>query len=295
MDNQNKNPILPLITAVIVATLVIFGICTYQLRVTDVAIVTTFGKSQVTDTPGLHFRFPWPVQKVHRYDRRNQLLVGAIKETVTRDNINIITQHFTTWNLSDPLMFFSRVGNFGEAESILKSLIESKKESVFRNYNLSDFISTDPVGLKLDAIETELLRNVKKQAADSYGIAIHTIGLSQISLHESNTESVLNRMKQEQSKIAAEIRSEGEKEAKIIRDNASSRKAQELAKAEAEAKKIRGDAVIKAAEQYDKFQEDLDFAIFLRKLDALEETMKTKTTIILDPKTAPYDLLKFEQ
>ena len=56
-----------------------------------------------------------------------------------------------------------------------------------------------------------------------------------------------------------------------------------------------GEALIKAAEQFEEFKDDLDFAIFLRKLDALEETTRTKTTLVLDPGTPPYDLLRFDK
>lgn len=284
----------PFIIAMLLVLLIITVMCAYQLKSTEVAIITTFGKPKLITNPGLHPRLPWPMQRIVRLDRRVRLFTGSPRETMTRDNTNLIISLWATWSIAEPLLYFNSVGSKHEAESILKSLIESKQEAVIRGHDFVDFLSTDSNKVKFERIEEEILSAVQKQALNTYGIGIDFIGLAQLNLNESATASVFERMKQEQVKIVAEIRSEGEKESKIIRDNADSLKAQKLAQSEAEAKRIRGQAMIKAAEQYDEFKEDLDFAIFLRKLDALEETMKTKTTIILDPKTPPYDLLQLE-
>ncbi len=286
---------IPTIIACLVAILFMFILCGYQLRISETVIATTLGKPKLVDQPGLHWKFPWPIQKITRYDNRKQLLKLNLRETVTNDNTNLIVELFCTWNIHEPLLFFNSVGNFFEAESILKSLIASERESVFRRHSMLDIVKLGKADETLSNIENELLAGVNQKSQSIYGIKIDFIGIAQINLHESNTQSIFDKMIQEQEKLAAEIQSEGTKNAKIIRDNANNQKAQKLAKAEAQAKRIRGDALIKAAEQYDKFNEDLEFAVFLRKLDALEETMKTKTTIILDPDTPPYDLLKYGQ
>ncbi len=284
----------PLIISLLILGLVTLTMMMYQLRLTEVAVVTTLGKPKVITEPGLHARLPWPLQKIVRFDRRNQLLNGSAREIITQDNINLIVENFTLWKIADPLLFYNSIGSIYEAEGILKNLIDSKQESIVRAHPLSDFIAYGNQVSRLSEIESEILSQATDQAGKTYGIAIEFVGFSRLSLPEANTASVIERMKQEQAKLAAGIRSEAEKEAKIIKDNAESQRQQKLAQAEAEAKRIRGEALIKAAEQYDKFNEDLDFAIFLRKLDALEETMKTKTTVILDPQVPPFDLLQSE-
>ncbi len=284
---------IPTLFAFIVAILFVLALCAYQLRISESAVATTLGNLKLVDQPGLHWRLPWPIQKIIRYDNRKQLLKLNPRETVTSDNINLIVELFCTWNINDPILFYNSVGNFLEAESILKSLIASERESIFRRHSMLDIVRLGKADETLSTIENELQTSVGKKSRTIYGVNIDFIGIAQLNLHESNTQSIFNKMIQEQEKLAAEIRSESKKNAKIIRDNANNMKAQKLAKSEAEAKRIRGEALIKAAEQYEKFNEDLDFAIFLRKLDALEETMKTKTTIILDPETPPYDLLKY--
>lgn len=292
METQPKRSKLSLVFAGVIGILFLVLIFTYQLRVSELAVVTTLGKPAVVTRPGLHWRLPWPAQKVVRFDKRRQLYEGISKETSTRDNVNLIVKLFATWSVAEPLQFFSSVGSLYEAETILKSVIESHQETLIRTRSFAEFLASANGASGLAEIESELRERIDQQTKKTYGIAIHFVGISQLGLPENNTTSVLERMKQEQAEVASRIRAEGEKEAKIMKDNASSLKAQKLARAEADAKRIRGDALIKAAEQYEKFNEDLEFAMFLRKLDALEETMKTKTTIILDPTTPPYDLLK---
>jgi len=293
MNTQSRQSIFTVGAAVAIGVLVLFAMCSFQLRVTEQAVVTTLGRSEVVPTPGFHWRFPWPVQKVVRFDRRKQLFVGAPTEITTRDNITLIVTVFASWEIADLQLYFNRVGEMYKAESYLRSVLDSQQGTIIRSHALDDFVTTDGDSSGLEMIEAELLDAVRRQAADTLGIAVGYVGIAQINLHPSNTASVFDRMKQEQAKITAEIRSESEKRAKIIRDNAESDKAQRLAAAEADAKIIQGEANIEAAKQYQVFEQDVEFAIFLRNLDALEETMKTNTTLIIDPSSPLFDLFKF--
>ena len=51
-----------------------------------------------------------------------------------------------------------------------------------------------------------------------------------------------------------------------------------------------GDAA--AAEYYEVFDKNPDLAMFLRKLEVLESTLKEKATVVLSADTEPFDLLK---
>ena len=54
-----------------------------------------------------------------------------------------------------------------------------------------------------------------------------------------------------------------------------------------------GDA--QAAEYYKAFEQQEELAMFLRKLEILEETLQEKATVVLGPDTQPFDLLKGEE
>ncbi|MCM8529735.1 MAG: SPFH domain-containing protein [Lentisphaeraceae bacterium] len=274
--------------------IVLTVMCTFQLKVDEVAVVTTFGSPQAINKPGLYFRWPWPVQKLIKIDSRKQLFQGRERETMTKDNINIIVKLFVVWsvNSTDPLEFYKKVGEGAkDAERQIGSLVESKQETVIRSYLLSDFLNSTG-GSKISKIESELKQAINDVTSEKYGLTVHKVALTKISLHEKNSESVLARMKQEQSKIAAEIRSTAEKEAQLKRNEADTRRAEILAAAEAESKQVRDEVRVKSAELFANNQKDQDFAAFLRQLDALKEIMKTQTTAFLSPDVPPFDLFK---
>jgi modulator of FtsH protease HflC len=99
-------------------------------------------------------------------------------------------------------------------------------------------------------------------------------------------------MRAERSRLAESYRAQGEGEANKIRAEAESERDRIIAKAEAEAKRIMGEGDALAARYYTVFSENEELAIFLRKLDALEETLKEKTTAVLHTNMAPFDLLE---
>ena len=63
-------------------------------------------------------------------------------------------------------------------------------------------------------------------------------------------------------------------------------------KAEGEAKGIRGEGDRAAAEYYAVFGQAPELAAFLRKLESLRAMVTEKTTLVLDTRTAPFDLLQ---
>ena len=64
-----------------------------------------------------------------------------------------------------------------------------------------------------------------------------------------------------------------------------------LARAEARAKTIAGQADAEASKALAVFKESPELAIYLMKLKSLESTLKERSTLILDDRTPPYDML----
>ena len=138
---------------------------------------------------------------------------------------------------------------------------------------------------------------MNKVTRAKYGIIIHKTAITRLSLHEKNSESVLARMKQEQGKIAAEIRSKAEKEAQLKKNEADEKRSKILASAEAEAKKIKDGVLVKSTELFTQRQEDQEFASFLRQLNAIKEIIKadSKTTIFVNPDIKPWDVFRVDK
>jgi modulator of FtsH protease HflC len=291
-----KSNKLTIIIGIVTLALVLVVMCTYQLKVDKVAIVTSLGKPKVISQPGLYFRLPWPAQKLVKLDRRRQLLSIPERDTVTDDDINLIVKMFVSWSLAEgdenALKFYSSIGESAEdAERNLKELVESNQEVIIRKYKLADFLGSGG-NTKNEEIERELKVLVNKKTLEKYGIVIHQVSISRLSLHEKNSASVLKKMQEEQLKKAVSITSLAMKNSKIKKNSANEEAAKLIASAEADAKKTRAEVLVKSTELFEKYQNDQDFALFMRKLDAIRETTNSKTTFLINPTIPPFDLFK---
>src|SRR3954464_3584089 len=92
----------------------IFGalLFTFQVRQTEVALVTTFGKptrdintNPDKPEPGLYFKMPWPIQKVQKFDKRIQNFEDNFGETQTRDGKNVLVSVYVGWTITNPKLF----------------------------------------------------------------------------------------------------------------------------------------------------------------------------------------------
>ena len=263
------------------------------VRVGEAAVVTTFGRPvSVIQAPGLYARWPWPVQRVHAMDARIQCMEGAFEETYTMDHRNLVVMAYAGWRVKDPLKFLQSVGSAQQAEQNLEGLIRHYKNGVFGRHVFSDFVNTNRAALRFEAVEREILDSVRPEAEARYGMEVVLVGIRKIALPESITANVFERMKSERKVIEDRILSEGEAEAIRIRAEAGRRRDELLARAEARAKGIRAEGAAEAARQYAVFEKNPELAIFLRKLDALEEILKDKAVVVLGEENAPFDLFR---
>jgi membrane protease subunit HflC len=299
---KKRNPLTITIGAVLLVVFIALLFC-YQVRKSEVAVVTTFGKP--TGKPetelGLHFKWPWPIQKVHKLDQRIQNFDGKFEETLTSDGFNLMVMTYVGWRIHDPAAFFPKFTRgdgdtevtIREAERILEEVVRSAKNEVVGQHPFSDFISTDETKLKFGAIENEILDKVQQRvAANSYGMEIKFLGVKKLGLPESVTQNVFQRMQSERQVLISKIENEGKEEASKIRSSAQRESAKLLADAEADATRIRGLGEAEAAKSFAVFQKNPDLANLILKLNALEMTLKEKATLVVDPTTPPFDLLK---
>lgn len=278
----------------IVAAILLVAVFSFQLPETQCAVVTTFGRPEVVGKPGLHFRWPYPFQRVYTFDRRVRCFSGGegkLEETMTKDGHNILIGIYVTYRIKDVKVFFTSLENMTKAESQLNSLMRGAKNAAFGKYDFNQIVNTDSKKMKLGEIQDDILAKLRKDAA-SYGLEIISVGINTINVPKTISEKVFDRMIAERKKESDRIIAEGDKKAETIKIKADRERAQILAKAEAQALKTRAEADAKAAEYYKVFGDDPELAEFLRKLDALRKVMKGRTTLVVDTATPPFDLLK---
>lgn len=292
---KSKKPWATIILGLIVAAIFLTVIFSYQVEDRETALVVT--TSKVSDTPvgpGWHFRWPYPIQKIVKFDNRYRIFdgnVGKLEETLTKDSHNVIVGIFTIYSIKDPVTFYRKLVDITNAEENLNTWMRSVKTETFGRYDFNQLVNVDPAKMKLSLMEKEMTEHLG-QITTPYGIEIKMVGIKAINIPESVTSKVFDRMKSERQAEAEIYRSQGAAEAKIIRNNADTDASNVLAEAEAEAQKIRAKGDAEAAQFYAAFKQDPKLASFLRKLEALKKVMRDKTTLIIDTNTAPFDVLK---
>lgn len=289
---MKKNPLNMTIGALLI---VIFGLVMFlfQVRVSEVAVVTTFGRpTRPITEPGLYFK--WPVQRVHKIDNRIHNFESKFEEIFTPDGFNLLVMVYAGWQVSDPAIFFPRFGggSINDAEKALESLIRSAKNEVMGKHPFSDFISTDATKLKFTVAEQEILTKVQEQlAANKYGIEVKFVGIKRLGLPESVTQRVFERMESERQVLVSRIEAEGSSLAERIRADANREAAKLISDAEAQAIRIRGEGEADAAKSFSVLNQDPALAMFLQRLTGLEMFLRERTTLILDQNTGPLELL----
>lgn len=283
-----------ILLGVIVAAILLVAVFSFQLNQTESAVVTTFGRPTQVTEPGLHFRWPFPFQRIYRFDHRIRCFeggAGKLEETMTADGQNILVGIYVNYKISDAKQFFVTMENLTKAEADLNSWMRGFKNAAFGQYRFNQVINVDPKQMKLNEIQDKIRVDLAKRASE-FGMEVVSVGINTINVPKSISEKVFERMIQERQRAAAERLAEGDREAKNIRIKADSRKAILLADAEAAAKEIRAKGDAEAAQYYAVFKQNPELAEFLRKLDSLRSVMKNRTTLVLDTDVAPFNLFK---
>jgi len=287
-----RNTASTVFVAILVTILGLYFI-SFQVRQTESALVTTFGKPtrQITE-PDWYFKWPPPVQRVYKFDSRARVLEAEIGETTTKGAVPIIVNTYVVWRIAEPLKFFNAVGTVMEAEKKLRSQISDTQNSVIGEHYFSEFVNSDPEKIRFAEIEARMHADLKAAVMDDYGIAVDAVGIKQLKVSEDVSEDVFERMRAERKRKTEAIIAQGKAEAVRIRTDTDSKKAELLAAAEARAKAIRGSGDAEAAAFYKLLEEDPQLAMFLRDIEAVKKILEQRSTVVLSTDTEPFRLLE---
>jgi membrane protease subunit HflC len=290
---MKRNPVTVLVGAVILLIFVLL-LFLFQVRTTEVAVVTTFGKVSHTAEAGPHFRWPWPIQSVHKFDQRIHSFESKFEQVLTADVNNLLLSVYVGWQINDATVFLTRFnGDVGKAEASLEGLIRNASSGVTGRHAFSHFISTDEKELKFVEIEREMQSRIAADCqALTNGLKIAFLGIKRLGLPEGVTKLVFERMQSEREVKVSQIQGEGMTQASAIRTRADAESAKLLAEADAQATRILGEGEKEAAKSFEVFKQEPDLAVFLLKLKSLDQFLQSRTTLILDNHTPPLDLLQ---
>lgn len=284
---MKRLPLPAMITALVLIVILVFYAITYQVRFSESVVKVRLGRpvGDPISKPGLKFKWPPPIETVRHYDVRLRMLDTPETEIKTADGQNIIVGCFAIWKIADPLLFYQRVPVERTAEEKLRARVNESRAKVIGQHAWADFVNLDSELIERNwkQIEKEMLDAAAGGILTDYGVKLERIGIWRISLPEEATQSVQKSMIQERNRMAARYREEGESIKQAIIARAQSQSDQVMAFTERKAKEIEGAGVRAAQRVFEQIPEqDADFFIWLRWLDALESSLKTKTTIFID-------------
>jgi membrane protease subunit HflC len=272
---------------------VLFGINLVFFRVNEwqQVIVTQFGEpKRIIKEPGLFFKLPDPIQKVHRFNKWLLDYNSKPESIYTKDKQILLLNNYARWRIIEPLVFLQALRTQAEGLFRLDDIIYSELRRELGQHNLSEVISTS---------REELMRLVtarSDKAARVYGIEVLDVRIKRADLPSENEAAVYERMRAERSREAKAYRSEGEEQALKIRAEADLEAAEIMAEAYEKSQKFRGEGDGEALATYAKaYRGAEDFYKFSRTLEAYEKSLGEKTVIVQPSNSDFFKYLKGKQ
>lgn len=267
------------IGALILGIVMVLSMVTFTVDQTNQAVVVRMGEPvRVVKEPGLHFKLPFPVETVHKFERRLLEYDSAPAQIYTKDKKNLIVDNYARWRIVDPLAFLKTVRTEAGALSRLDDIVYAVLREELGRHTLSEVVAKN---------RESIMRTVTEKcdrAAEKLGIEVVDVRIKRADLPKENERYVFDRMRAERHKIANQYRSEGEEMALKIRAQTDLEKRQILAEAYRKAEEIKGEGDAEASRIYaEAYRKDPEFYAFIRSLQAYDAVMDSSTVLVLPP------------
>ncbi len=284
------------------------------MDVGEFAYVTRFGEQVAIhdggSDAGLHLKLPWPIDSVLRVDRRLQAFDLPAVEALTRDPANrtvdktLALDAVVAWRVPDAAAadkFVRTVGTPEQARRVLAPRINGRLANVISTRPLDDLVSVEPDQAKIDARANALRAAMIGSGTDDlritlreeYGIELVDLRVRRFGYPEAVRSSIHERIRSERArkvadyesegrKLAADILSTADRDARTIEAEAKAKRQLLEGKADTEADRIRNEA----------HAQDREFYTFLQKLKAYQTLLsETKDVLLLSTKNELFDML----
>ncbi len=304
-----------LVFAVIFIALLFLKATVYTLDETEQSIILQFGKpvGEPIKDAGLHFKLPYPIQEVLKFEKRFLEWDGDAKQIPTSEKTYIWVDTFARWRIADPLKFYQRVTNEMAAQSRLDDIINSAMRAfvsenplieMVRNSNRELMSSIEQQGgptsiVKIKKVEfgrekiSQLILIRAQESMAEFGIELLDVRIKRVNYSQQVRLKVYERMISERHRIAEKFRSEGQGQKAEV-DGKRQKELQRItSEGYRQAQEIKGRADAEAITIYAAaYGRDPEFYSFLQTLESYEATLKGNTTLILDTKSEFLKYLK---
>ena len=270
------------IIALVVAVAVVLFAASSMVFVVDqrhMAVLSSHGDRPSTLlSPGLHVKFPPPLQTVTLVDNRIQSLDAPDEDRyVTSDKTDLLVNPVVKFRVTDPLKLLAETkGDIQSLPDRLALLSRSALGDAFGKFSLSDALA------KQGAVADEA-RGAMDKGAASLGVSVVDVQLTRIDFPAAMTDSVFKRMIAAREQAAADERAKGAAEANQIKADAVTQQQAVLADGNSQAQTIRGEGDARAAEiAAEAFGKDPQFYQFYQSMQAYRKTFKPGDLIVVD-------------
>ncbi|MCL2373902.1 MAG: protease modulator HflC [Treponema sp.] len=266
---------------------------TFTVREGSAVLVSRFGRIvDVHTQAGLHFKLPWPIDRIITYDARNHYMDSGHIETMTNDMINIVLQTYLVWNIHDVQRFHNSVGDYAAAQRHLNGIVSNAKNGVLGNFTLSNLVSTNPDDVMLDEIRAAIEQEVALSAMGNFGIEVQALRFRRLALPHANILSVFEQMIADRQRHVSRYLTEGERDAAIIISEAEAQAAEIIAQGRLEASMIEAETERLVNEIYgEAYDRNPQLFAFLMNLIALENSVNPDTVIIMRASESPFGVI----
>ncbi|MDE0102568.1 MAG: protease modulator HflC [Bryobacterales bacterium] len=271
--------------------------CVYVIDEAQQGVLTHFGRiSPPVRQPGLHVKFPWPVSKIYKVDRRVHNLRSPAQELITDDQKNVLVNGYMLWRVADPIRYVEAIRTEPNAIGRLQDLYLSGAGIVVSNKARDAFVSLGLDHEDLRVASEEIRGTIQPIAEEEYGIDVMKVGIVEYTLPVENRASVVERMIAERGRIAARYRSEGEEQAIRVEALAISEHEKIMATAHAQATQILGEAEADAMRVLgDAYRRHPEFYRFVRALDSYDTIIDKNTSLLLPADSELFRYLDSQQ
>ncbi|HUK00721.1 MAG TPA: protease modulator HflC [Steroidobacteraceae bacterium] len=285
---MNPRLLLPLV--LVIALLAVISSCMFSVGEGELALRTEFGAILNADySPGLHFKYPWPLDQVVRFDKRILTQSHPGETFLTNDNRALIVDFYIKWRVQDPKLYFESTGaSESSAGERISDIVKDNLKSVVAQRTLQQIVTAERT-----ALTDQMLAGAERNVA-ALGVRLIDVRVQRIDLPDEVAARVYQKMQQYFAKIANQLRSEGASSAMSIRAAVVRQQTEIVSNAQRDALRVQGAADAQATDIYARaYASNPEFYAFYRSLQAYRNSLgKDNDVFVLSPDSEFFRYMK---
>ena len=280
------------IVALVVLVVALLFVASSTLLVVDqrhqAVVYSRNGSNPTVVGPGLHAKWPTPVQSAMLIDTRVQSFEASDADRyATSDKTELLVNPVVKYRVVDPLKLFSQTdADATRAADRLAALTRDALADALSKRTLTDALSnqTNVAAQARDAIA---------KGADALGLQVVDLQLTRVDVAAATADAIYKRMSAGQEQIARDERAQGASDAEQIRADADRSRDAARADADKAAQAIKSDGDAQAAQiAADASNLDPGFYQFFQSLQAYRAVFKPNDVLVVDADSAFFRFMR---